>query len=184
VLVPPSPLENAIDAAAAFLSLVFVMWISLRHAEKLSAELLAREREAHFSNRLAVLGQMAGGIAHEINNPLAVLIATTQKLNRRLEDESLFKEPAPEDAGELKTGMKTIERMGERMAAIIRGMRTISRKGEEDALSHHSLLSLVQDAVVLCAEKVSAAGAVCELQQIDPAWTRGLSPFPNWASSR
>lgn len=43
------------------------------------------------SEKLAMVGTLAGGIAHEINNPLGAILANTQMLLRKAEDQGLQK---------------------------------------------------------------------------------------------
>src|SRR5690606_19973909 len=38
-----------------------------------------RERQLH-SSKMAALGEMAGGIAHEINNPLGIILGYTERI--------------------------------------------------------------------------------------------------------
>ncbi len=76
-----------------------------------------RSQLAH-ADRLASLGTMAAGVAHEINNPLAFLALATEALERRV---------APTDAslvGGLRTGV-------ERIAAIVRDLRFFGRDEDE-----------------------------------------------------
>jgi signal transduction histidine kinase/ActR/RegA family two-component response regulator len=66
--------------------------LSLENA-RLYAELAARVREIEASQeqllqtgKLAAVGQLVSGVAHEINNPLAVIVGQAQLLMRRLGD--------------------------------------------------------------------------------------------------
>ena len=47
------------------------------------------EMQVVMSERLAALGEMASGIAHELNNPLATIAACTEALHKRMEKEKI-----------------------------------------------------------------------------------------------
>jgi signal transduction histidine kinase len=74
----------------------------------------AQERLVH-TTRLAVAGELAAGVAHEINNPLAVIIGTTQLLagSAELSAESLH------DVGQ-------IAESAQRIAAIVRAFSEVA----------------------------------------------------------
>ena len=44
----------------------------------------ALQRRLEFADRLAALGTMAAGVAHEVNNPLAVILANLSLLQQAL----------------------------------------------------------------------------------------------------
>lgn len=75
------------------------------------------EAEALHASRLAVIGQLAAGIAHEIGNPLASLHARVQLMRRRPEPE-LIHESAD-----------VLERQIERIGRIVRGVSHLARSG-------------------------------------------------------
>jgi signal transduction histidine kinase len=99
------------------------------------------------SSRLASLGEMAGGVAHEINNPLTVIIAHTEKLRVAMRGQN-FK-----SAESVGNSLNKIESTAIRISKIVSGLRSISREGSRDALLSASIVALVDDAVSLCHEK-------------------------------
>jgi signal transduction histidine kinase len=60
-----------------------------RELEEKNQEKKENEMRLIMSERLAALGEMASGIAHEINNPLATISACTESLLNRMEKEKI-----------------------------------------------------------------------------------------------
>jgi len=70
------------------------------------------------SEKLAAVGQLAAGVAHEINNPLTAIIANAQILQRKL---SL-------DDEEMQDMVDLIIRAGDRAAQVVRNLLDFARK--------------------------------------------------------
>ncbi|MGA7677940.1 MAG: PAS domain S-box protein [Dehalococcoidia bacterium] len=79
------------------------------------------ERKAQIAGRLASVGKMAAGIAHEINNPLTSVIGYSQLLSGR--------EDIPED---VKMDLKGIDEGAQRVAGIIRRLLTFARQSRPE----------------------------------------------------
>jgi PAS domain S-box-containing protein len=75
------------------------------------------EQKAQLASRLASVGEMAAGIAHEINNPLTSVIGYSQLLSGR--------EDVPDD---VKTDLKAIDEGAQRVAGIIKRLLTFARQ--------------------------------------------------------
>src|SRR5690606_568503 len=79
------------------------------------------------SSKMASLGEMAGGLAHEINNPLTVIHGLAAQLSKALEAGNAPKEKLTVQAEKV---LQTVERI----ARIIKGLRTFSRNAEDDPM--------------------------------------------------
>lgn len=99
------------------------------------------------SAKLASLGEMAAGIAHEINNPLTIISGSIFKIKRR------FKKLELEDE-ELDKSIQRISDTTKRIADIVKSMRTISRDGNDDENVMVNLGEIVEEGVFLISEKI------------------------------
>jgi PAS domain S-box-containing protein len=126
---------------------------------KLLEDQLDHERaRMHYASKMATLGEMAGGIAHEINNPLTIIEGYAQQL-------SVWVDQEPFDKLRVKVQAKKISDTVLRIARIVRGLRTFSRDGTLDPVQKTNLRQLVDDTLGLCAEKFRLA----EIQLMTPA---------------
>lgn len=104
--------------------------------------------KAFNSSKLAALGQMAGGIAHEINNPLTIIVAKIEQIRQRLLKESDKNAKTAEDA-------ERIVQMCQRIAKIIRSMRTVSRSEDSEVFQPMSLQNVIDDVMTLSNQRLT-----------------------------
>lgn len=109
------------------------------------------EQKIVSSSRLASLGEMAGGIAHEINNPLAVIEGKCYQLNQ-LSSRNQFTE---ENVRKLVSG---IELTTARISKVIRGLKNFSRDAINDPFSNESLIKILGDSLSFCEQKIKNSG--------------------------
>ncbi len=87
------------------------------------------------SGQLAALGEVAAGISHEINNPLAVIMGNIGILKSELSNSTDF----------VKARIDTIDRMSQRISGIVKGMKNLSRQSHIDDWQEVQLIGLIQD---------------------------------------
>ena len=105
--------------------------------------------------KFAAIGEMASGIAHEINNPLAVIAGLARQMR---EGEEKKRKPAAETIDHLTT----MEKMVNRISAITRGLRTFSRQTDRDPFAPVSVSALVAETASLFAPRAEKDGAFFE----------------------
>lgn len=103
----------------------------------------ARQRQATLDHtaRLAILGEMASAIAHELNQPLAAIGNFARGMARRIAAGRL-------DAAPLLDGAQEIATQSERAGAIIRHIRAMAQKRPAHSTAF-SLADAVEQAVAL-----------------------------------
>lgn len=102
--------------------------------------------------KMTSLGEMAGGIAHEINTPLGVILGTAEHLK------TVVAKNGREDKETAKLLIARIESTTERIAKIITGLRAFSRNAEADPKLPVDLHELVDQVLNLCREKLKDHG--------------------------
>jgi C4-dicarboxylate-specific signal transduction histidine kinase len=109
-------------------------------------QLEEQRKQAIQSAKLSSLGEMAGGIAHEINNPLAIIIGKTAQLKRKMRDEGDSLKNYDAEIG-------VIEATSKRISAIIKGLSAFSRNAENDQMQKVLVPQLIQDTLELSKER-------------------------------
>lgn len=127
--------------------------------EKRTQELNVQKAVSIQSSKMAALGEMAGGVAHEINTPLATLSLSVEILLDAIEKPVLHREA-------LKKSLVTSRRVIERIAKIVRGLRSFSRDGSQDPMISTSAENLIHDTTSLCSEKFKNAAVVFSVSEI------------------
>ncbi len=104
---------GAPSAGVAGLVGVIVDLTERKHAEMARVQM---EQELRQQHKLAAIGTLARGVAHEINNPIMGMINYAQLIQDRLDDDSPLHEYATE-----------IMREGDRVGRIVRAMLSLSQ---------------------------------------------------------
>lgn len=91
--------------------------------ERRSAERLAEEQRRELSHlgRVAIVGELSAALAHEINQPLAAILANARAAQRMLENGGF-------DAAELRAILDDIESDDRRAGAVIQRVRGLVKK--------------------------------------------------------
>lgn len=127
-------------------------------------ELEEQRAKVTYAAKMASLGEMAGGVAHEINNPLTIIKGLAEHIQ-------LLLRTAPKDSDAILDKTTQIKKTIMRIARIVKGLRTFSRDGTNDPCAATSVASLFDDALGLCAEAFRHA----EIELIAPAVDPNLS---------
>jgi PAS domain S-box-containing protein len=119
-------------------------------AKDLTPELLVKkeldlERSKSLHNaRLAILGELASSIAHEINNPLTVIDGTVHMLDKLKDNPDKF-------SAKLETINKSVKRINK----IVDGLKNFIHKREDVKHKIHSLPDVIKEVLILVEYKAN-----------------------------
>lgn len=117
--------------------------------------LRTREREqlakqAHTA-KLETLGEMSAGIAHEINNPLAVIQGKAESIIRFLAKKNQTDEF-------ITDALQSITSMTKRISKIISGLRAFASEGAHESFEKVNPNKIVEDSLLLCQTRFKNKG--------------------------
>jgi len=133
----------------------------------LTAEHVALEQGARQSEKLAALGTMAAGLAHELNNPIGVISSRIEIMLLDVEGQAIH--------GKLAEDLRVLHRHAQRVARIAQGLLSFSRqssglRGPVD-LNH-----LVEETLLLVERPIAKQGVTVTRRlapNLPPLWGDG-----------
>jgi PAS domain S-box-containing protein len=141
---------STITANAERLIILLVRDLTVR--KRLEDERQEMQRQLYQSAKLASLGELSAGVAHEINNPLNGIINFAQLLK----DEEIERSPFESQM------IDGIIDEGGRIAEIVRGLLTFARH-DENELQHIQLADLINTSVALFGRQFEKDGVRIEI---------------------
>lgn len=102
------------------------------------------------SARLAELGIFAAGIAHEINNPLAIITGNSAVLEKELLKLGLSSE-------KVSTYIQRTNNSVDRIQKIISSIKLLSRDASQDEIEDHRIQQIIEDTLVYCTKKLETS---------------------------
>jgi signal transduction histidine kinase len=140
------------------LSIYFLQRVNLSAEEALRSS----RAQAIAAEKMAALGEMSSGLAHEINTPLTALQLSAEVLRRTV------RSSAP-DGATIVQQVDKIDKMIERVTTITTSLQTFARDGEQDPMIATPAEALIRDTLVLCQERFKAHGVELKIEYRDCA---------------
>lgn len=118
-----------------------------RRVEEKTQEITKHMRSLELAERLATLGKVASGIAHEINNPLGIILNRIECM-----EADAARSPIP---AEVCRDLLAVKAQAERISRVTKSILTFSR-GSVSTLKPVDINSVVRACVAIAGERVSA----------------------------
>lgn len=135
---------------------------SLQDLRKSNERIVEETAKSQHASRLAAIGEIAGGIAHEINNPLTVVLSSIEHLeNIYQDDKDLFHKNFLLKTNRSKTAIERINR-------IIRGLRVFSQQSDRQPKKWVSMKQIIDDTIEFCGEKMAHNGIAYTISLHNP----------------
>ena len=116
------------------------------------------EEIAFNSQKLAGIGRLAAGMAHEINSPLQVVTGLSKSLSRKVKAGAV-------DGDQFLTSLDKINKNGWRIANIVRSLLTYSRQ-DALAITSHQLNEIVEDTLFLIEHQLKSWDNIIIVKQL------------------
>lgn len=116
----------------------------------LLSKLEEEKKRSLMNDRLKSLSVLSAGVAHEVNNPLAIILGTIEKINLiyNLDDMD----------SRLKEDLEIIERNSLRISGIVKGLKSLSRDSTHDDRKTALMSNILKDAFSMCGGRIKNLG--------------------------
>lgn len=113
------------------------------------------------TSRLAVLGELSTGIAHEINNPLTIISGSSQMLNRASQNGTLSNDF-------VIRYFQKIDKSVDRISKIVKGLKHFANQSDSRPKEKVEIQEIVDETTQFCQELLSATGITLKLAEVPP----------------
>lgn len=113
--------------------------------------------------KLSSLGEMAAGVAHEINYPLAIIKGKVSRMNDKMQGESMTTE-------EISNELVRIDATIDRIARIVKGLHTFGRRGDNDPFQKTHLRLIIEETLEISRARFRSNGVELRVDIPDNIW--------------
>ncbi len=142
-----APVLNQEEQVFNLISRLMQSKISALSNEKQKNEMLLQR--IHLG-RIAMLGELSAGVAHEINNPLAIISLIFEKININIVEDNLY--------SKYQKDFEIVRNSIDRIVKIIKGLKSYVRGGASDRHVSTPVKNLFEDTWVLMQSKYKQLG--------------------------
>lgn len=163
-----------IQAGILFSAITFVLitmvWMRIyfsykrnfRERRRALKELNIEKAKSSHNAKMASLGEMAAGLAHEINNPLTIIQGFSDKLIKSIERNDL-------DSDKLERYAEKIHNTTKRIDTMVQGLKVFSKSSGESSMELSRVEDIINDTLSFCSERFRCSGVdlniVCDVKE-------------------
>lgn len=130
-----------------------------RSVEIKTKELEEQKLITFHASKMAALGELAGCIAHEINNPLTVILGKAFIINSIARDNKI-------EDGMFQASVDSIIQTSERISKIMRGLKFFSRECNQDEMVPSKVSEIIDETLLMCRARFKMSD--CEVSVVNP----------------
>lgn len=131
------------------------------YKQELIDELNDKDKKLLNSAKMSALGEMSGSIAHEINNPLAIIVGNINYCIKNLKTATIDNENL---LARLETTLRTIGRI----TKIIKGLKAFSRNSDLDPFKIASIRQVVEETLEICTDRFRLSKVDLLVNEVSP----------------
>ncbi len=114
---------------------------------KNSADIISSQQAQMVNaSKMSALGEMASGVAHEINNPLMITAGFLERIQKIIQSD-------PEKYSEIAQPTEKAIKGTLRVAKIVKALRSFARNGSNDPMEEVEVSKIISEALELCFER-------------------------------
>ncbi|WPU65062.1 GAF domain-containing sensor histidine kinase [Peredibacter starrii] len=133
----------ASERIQALEDLASINYLLERSVESKTKELEEQKQITFHASKMAALGELAGCIAHEINNPLTVILGKAFIINSIARDNKIQDDM-------FQTSVDSIIQTSERISKIMRGLKFFSRESNQDEMAPAKVSDIIEETLLMC----------------------------------
>jgi len=123
----------------------------ISNEEEMKKKLEVQRRASYHREKLASIGELAAGVGHEVNNPLAIIDGYLDSLEKQVKKSDEL------DVKSIDSYLKKIRMASSRIYKIVNGLRTFSRSDSEN-INTFDVIQSLDESINMVAEIYSHSG--------------------------
>ena len=122
-----------------------------------------QEAKSFYTAKLVSLGEMAAGIAHEINNPLAIIQGSSDQMEKILQRRDF-------EVSKIIDYNTKIQKTVDRISRIIKSLKGLARNGENDPFVHFHFQSILDPCIEINRQRFRDQNVNLEIVPFDTSF--------------